>query len=257
MGVRLRQAVLAAAELEPVSERLRAELGLGEPYADPGVGAFGLRNAVYALGDTFLEVVSPTGPGTTAGRYLERRGDGGYMVIFQLDDLDAARERAAALGVRVVWQVDLPDISGTHLHPADTRGAIVSLDRADPPGSWRWGGPEWTGRSGAGAPGRLAGVTVAVAEPAAVAARWGELLGLDPDGQRLALDGGHVAFEEGAEDRIVAIDVELPAGVRGERESVEIGGAAFRLSAEGAVPVSAPARSGEPGASGSRPGRAR
>ena len=56
---RLRQAVVAAAQLEPTVERLQEELGLGEPYNDPAVGFFGLRNAVFALGDTFLEVVSP------------------------------------------------------------------------------------------------------------------------------------------------------------------------------------------------------
>jgi hypothetical protein len=219
--------VLVARDLGPVSERLRAELGLGEAYADPGVAAFGLHNAVYAIGDTFLEVVSPTQPDTTAGRYLERRGDGGYMVIFQLDDLDAARERAAALGVRTVWQVDLPDISGTHLHPADTRGAIVSLDRAEPPGSWRWGGPDWTEKEGTGAPGRLRGVTIAVTDPDAVAARWAAILGTSADGARLDLDdGGHVQFEQGGEERLVQIDIEVP----GRQETIEIGGARFELS---------------------------
>jgi hypothetical protein len=230
VGVRLRQAVLVAGDLDPVSQRLRAELRLGAPYADPGVAGFGLRNAVYAIGDTFVEVVSPTQPGTTAGRYLERHGDGGYMVIFQLDDLDAARRRAAALGIRVVWQVDLPDISGTHLHPADTRGAIVSLDRAEPPDSWRWGGAEWTGRAGSGAAGRLRGVTVAVAEPSEVATRWGELLGVEPDGDRLELDGGYVMLEGAQAERLVEIDVAVPAGVRAGRDAIEVGGARFRLS---------------------------
>lgn len=225
-GVRLRQAVLVAADLEPVSAQLRAELNLGEPYADPGVGAFGLHNAVYAVGDTFLEVVSPTRPDTTAGRYLERRGDGGYMVIFQLDDLDAARERAATLGIRVVWQADLPDISGTHLHPADTRGAIVSLDRADPPGSWRWGGPEWTERTGTGAPGLLRGVRIAVNDPAATAQLWGEILGVEPRyGSQLDLDGGSVVFEQSDEERLTEIHVQVP----GRDESVEIGGAKLSL----------------------------
>jgi hypothetical protein len=65
---------LVAAELEPVAARLRSELGLGEPYHDAGVGQFGLHNAVFSVGDTFLEVVAPTRPATTAGRYLERRG---------------------------------------------------------------------------------------------------------------------------------------------------------------------------------------
>ena len=225
-GVRLRQAVLVARELAPVSERLREELGLGDPFADPGVGFFGLHNAVYALGDAFLEVISPTQPDTTAGRYLDKRGDGGYMVIFQLGDLDAARERAAGMGIRTVWQADLDDISGTHLHPADTRGAIVSLDRADPPESWRWGGPDWTGKAGAGAPGRLAGMTVAVSDPAAVAARWGELSGVEPADGRLELDGSYVAFEEDDADRIVEIELEVP----GRQETIEIGGVRFRLS---------------------------
>jgi hypothetical protein len=48
------------------------------------VGRFGLTNAVFAVGDTFVEVVAPTQPDTTAGRYLKRRGgDGGYMAIFR------------------------------------------------------------------------------------------------------------------------------------------------------------------------------
>jgi hypothetical protein len=85
--VRLRQAVLAAGELEPAAHALRSALGLGEPFRDPGVGAFGLANVVFALGDCFLEIVSPKQPDTAAGRYLERHGDGGYMVIFDLEDL--------------------------------------------------------------------------------------------------------------------------------------------------------------------------
>src|SRR2546423_3025899 len=108
MGVRLRQAVLVAKELDPVAEQLRSELNLDEPFEDPGVGEFGLRNHVYALGDQFIEIVSPTREGTAAGRHLERHGgDGGYMVIFQLDDLEAARRRVTDLGVRVVWQIEI------------------------------------------------------------------------------------------------------------------------------------------------------
>ena len=38
MGVRLRQAVVVASELEPVAEALERELGLRDPFNDPGVG---------------------------------------------------------------------------------------------------------------------------------------------------------------------------------------------------------------------------
>src|SRR5205807_1489711 len=131
---RIRQAVLAASDLEAVSEQLRIALGLQEPFHDPAVSFFGLRNAVFALGDTFLEVVSPVREGTAAGRQLERQGgDCGYMIMIQVEDLEACRERAASLGVREVFEVSLADIDEVHLHPADMRGAIVSLSTPRPP----------------------------------------------------------------------------------------------------------------------------
>ena len=98
--VRLRQAVLVAADLDAVERELRDALGLDEPFRDPGVAEFGLRNAVFALGDCFLEIVSPTRPDTAAGRYLQRHGGaGGYMVLFDLEDLAGARSPVEALHV--------------------------------------------------------------------------------------------------------------------------------------------------------------
>jgi hypothetical protein len=141
---------------------------------------FGLTNAVFAIGDTFLEVVSPIEPDVpgarTAVRRLERSGGSvcGYMVMLQVDDLPAARERARAAGVREVFGVELDDINEVHLHPGDMRGAIVSLSVPEPEGSWRWGGAGWSERT---VPGGVTGVTVAVADPDAVAARWAAVAG--------------------------------------------------------------------------------
>jgi hypothetical protein len=172
---RLRQAVLAARDLDPVVASLRESLQLGEPFNDPGVALFGLRNAVFAIGDTFLEVVSPIQPDTSAGRLLDRRGgDCGYMVMFQVPDLDAAKARASARSIRQVFDVELDDIAEVHLHPADISGAIVALSAPSPPESWRWGGPEWQQRT---VPGRVAAVTVSVEDPDAVAARWNDVVG--------------------------------------------------------------------------------
>jgi hypothetical protein len=179
-GPRLRQVALVASDCEKTARQLREAFGWAEPFRDPGVGRFGLTNAVFAVGDTFVEVVAPVEPATTAGRYLARRGgDSGYMAIFQMPDLASARERVGAAGVRVVWRADLTDIAGTHLHPKDVPGAIVSLDWADPPQSWRWAGPEWTGHAPPHRAGGLSGLTIEVNDPADAAARWAGVLGLD------------------------------------------------------------------------------
>jgi hypothetical protein len=219
-GVRLRQVVVVTRDLAGVAGKLQTALSLPEPFVDPGVGEFGLENRVFAAGSDFVEVLTPIREGTAGGRYLERRGgDAGYMAIFQLDDLDAARARVAGLGIRIVWQADLPDISGTHLHPADVPGAIVSLDRADPPESWHWAGPRWRG----GAPadrteGCLRSLTVQVGDPAGVAARWAEVLGVTADGSTVRLAEADqelrfVPLPAGASPRdegIVAVALDLP-----------------------------------------------
>ncbi|MEA3075853.1 MAG: hypothetical protein QOF60_761 [Actinomycetota bacterium] len=219
---RLRQIALVSASLRATTAELEATLGdvLAPGFADPGVGEFGLENAVFAVGDTFVEVVAPVREGTTAGRYLAKHGleAGGYMALFQLDDLAAARARVAALGIRVVWQADLADIAGTHLHPKDVPGAIVSLDQPLPPSSWRWGGPSWTGGAPAFEAGTgIVGLTVACASPASVAGRWAEVLGADLDGTSIALDGGRqrldfiVASEPGME-AITAVTLAVTPG---------------------------------------------
>jgi hypothetical protein len=190
-GPRLRQVALGARDCAQVAGELRRAFGWAPPFHDPGVGRFGLTNAVFAVGDTFVEVVAPAQPDTAAGRYLKRRGgDGGYMAIFQVPDLAAARRRVAGLGVRVVWAADLPDIAATHLHPGDVPGAIVSLDWAAPEQSWRWAGPSWTGQAPGHAPGGVTGLTIEVSDPPAAARRWAAVLGIS------AADGEHAPVVE-------------------------------------------------------------
>lgn len=177
--------MVAAKELEPTVQRLQDELGLTQPFNDPAVGWFGLRNAVFALGDTFLEVVSPVKPDTAAGRLMDRRGgDCGYMLMFQVDDLAAARQRASEAGVKEVFEIDREDISEVHLHPRDMRAAIVSLSQPNPPPSWPWGGEHWHDRAAAS---QVVGATIAVTEPDDVARRWSEVIG-DLPGVRFERD---------------------------------------------------------------------
>jgi catechol 2,3-dioxygenase-like lactoylglutathione lyase family enzyme len=230
--MRLRQVALVARELEPTVEALCDVLGLEVAFHDPGVEVFGLRNAVMPVGDTFLEVVSPDRPGTTAGRLLERRGgDGGYMVIVQSQDRDADRARVASLGVRIVWEAQLENAGTLHLHPRDVGGAILSLDWMDPPESWRWAGPRWRECVRTDATSGIVGVEIEARDPVAMARRWGEVLAL-PVGREgaapaIALpDGGRVRFAPehgGRGEGVAGLALAAPGAERVRRRARERG----------------------------------
>lgn len=221
--LRIRQAVLVARDRDAVVEALRAKLPLADPFHDPEVAQFGVHNSVMALGDTFVEVISPVEDGTAAGRHLERTGgDGGYMVMFQVDDIADARARIDRLGVRVIFDLEVEGDTDLHLHPADVPGAIVSLDHMAAPASWRWAGPAWEGKTPVETgPGRVTGATLTALEPTTLASTWAAALGAEADGDRIALDGGELRFVAGERDGIAAFHVE------GLEADLAIGGVRF------------------------------
>ena len=113
-------------------------------FNDPGVAHFGLENAVIPIGTDFLEVVSPVEENTTAGRYLNKRGgDGGYMIIIQVDKFEDSQKLVNEYNIKTVWETDLPKAKAMHLHPKQMGGAILSLDWMEPKESWKWAGPNW------------------------------------------------------------------------------------------------------------------
>ena len=230
---RLRQLVIAAETLE-AADQLGELLELGAPFVDPGVKEFGLENRVYALGDQFLEVVVPMADSAPARRFIDRVGEGGYMAIFQTDDLNALRARVDGMGIRRVWNIDLPDISASHLHPADIGGAIVSVDEARPAGSWRWGGPAWRDNT---VPGRLVSAAMETPDPDGLAARWALALGLTVDERVLYLEDAAIVFREGPVEKLAAFGLYRPDAdailSRAESMGLDVDGREIRFAGVG------------------------
>lgn len=236
---RLRQVVVVAADLAATITRLRTTFALGKAYADPGVAEFGLANGVIPVGDQFLEVVSPIRADTAARRWMRRAGgDAGYMVIVQVDSIVIARAHLTDGGLRTVWSGDLPEISGTHVHPADIGGAIVSFDEARPVGSWHWAGPNWQRNSSAGTVSGIAGVTMSATDPVALIAlkaSWARAMNFEiKDGDATLPDGSRISFVSSTSELaagrsgLVAIDLRSADG-GGVGQTYEIAGTTFRI----------------------------
>jgi catechol 2,3-dioxygenase-like lactoylglutathione lyase family enzyme len=228
--MRLRQIALVAHDLAAARAEITAVLGLDYAYDDPGVGKYGLRNAVFPVGTTFLEVVSPKAPGTTAARLLEKRGGaGGYMVILQVDDLAEARARVHYVGARIVDQTDKDGAAFTHIHPKDVGGAILSLDRMNPKERWEWGGPIWREHARTDVSVAIVGAELQAEDPSRMANRWAAVLGRPAERSdgvwQINLDEGAIRFvsaRDGRGEGLGAFDVAVrrPSEVQGRAKAM-------------------------------------
>ena len=209
--MRLRQVALVAEALAPIRELLFGLLGVERDFADPGVGEFGLENSVMSIGDTFLEVVAPMQSETAAGRLLATRGgDGGYMVLLQVDDIAPYDAHMTELQLRKIWQVDRSEVKAFHLHPKDIGAAIVSVDQMNPAASWLWGGPDWAKQAARYAQ-TICAVDIQSDHPQKLAQQWAHILmcSAQPQG-----DGAVILLADGRINFLLATDGRGP-GVSG------------------------------------------
>jgi hypothetical protein len=221
MYLRLRQLCLVAYDLEPVVDDLKAVFDIAVCHRDPGVGRFGLHNALLPIGSSFIEIVAPIEKGTTAERFLERRqGDGGYMVILDSEDLDRWRKHVDSLGVRVAAELEKDNYHGLQLHPRDTGGALMEINwtrnGAALDGPYDPAGPDWQTQVRTDVAKSVPGVELQSDDPERLARRWGEVLQRQveaaDDGFELAVDNARLRFvaaRDGRGEGLGGIDVQV------------------------------------------------
>jgi hypothetical protein len=211
MWLRLRQIALIANKLAPVADDLCGIFGLEIGYRDPGVKVFGLENALFPVGNQFIEVVAPIQPNTAGGRYLERRkGDVGYMVITQCDDHAPRKRRVAELGIRKALERDEPRYCIMQLHPRDTGGSFLEIDYQagdqSPDGPWAPAGRDWKRAVRTDVVRSIAAAEIQSPEPEALAERWSKIveipLAADPAGHpSLRLENATIRFVRDTDGR--------------------------------------------------------
>lgn len=105
----------------------RDVLGLREvPLAD----ADGARISGFAAGESLVELLEPSLPGSPIAKFVEKRGPGIHHVCFAVDDLDATLARCRAAGVMPIDDVPRVGAEGKRiafLHPKSTGGVLIEL----------------------------------------------------------------------------------------------------------------------------------
>ena len=90
----------------------------------------GVEEVMLPLGDSFLQLLGATGPDTTVGKFLERRGEGLHHIAYEVGDLHATLASLKAKGVEMID--DEPRLGGrghmvAFVHPKSNHGLLVEL----------------------------------------------------------------------------------------------------------------------------------
>ncbi len=89
-----------------------------------------LRVAMLALGDTAIELLEPTDPESTVGRFIERRGEGIHHLAFNVDDIDAMLEQLKESGVQLIDEEARRGVGNARvafIHPRSAKGVLLEL----------------------------------------------------------------------------------------------------------------------------------
>ncbi len=101
-------------------------LGLACTHAEQ---APGFVERMLPAGDSYLQLLEATGPGTVA-RFLNRRGPALHHVAMEVSDIDEAVSDLRRRGVRMVDETPRPGGMGTRIafvHPASCQGLLLEL----------------------------------------------------------------------------------------------------------------------------------
>ena len=130
---RLNHVAIAVPDLAAAAARYREVLGatVSEPEALPD---HGVTVVFVELPNTKIELLEPLGEGSPIAGFLARNADGGmHHICYEVDDIEAARDRLVAQGARVLGDGE-PRL-GAHgkpvlfLHPKDFCGTLVELEQ--------------------------------------------------------------------------------------------------------------------------------
>ncbi len=86
--------------------------------------------AVASVGDTKIELITPTSPDAAFAKYLAERGEGVHHIAYEVDDVEAALRTLEGRSIRLVDAHGRPGIHDTcvaFLHPKATMGVLTEL----------------------------------------------------------------------------------------------------------------------------------
>ena len=120
---------IAVSDLDGAVEHYRRTFGI-EPTHRERMDDQGVEEVLFAVGESYVQLLGALGPQTPVGRFLQRRGPGVHHVAYRVDSVADALDDLRAGGVPLVDEEPRPGSRGTRIafvHPRGVGGVLVEL----------------------------------------------------------------------------------------------------------------------------------
>jgi len=90
----------------------------------------GVEEAMFRVGESWIQLLRPLGPDTPVGKYIEKRGEGVHHVGYGVSDLKTVLEHLKSEGLTLIDAEPRTGSRGTmvaFVHPKSVGGVLVEL----------------------------------------------------------------------------------------------------------------------------------
>lgn len=126
---KIEHVAIAVSDLEQAIEHYSKVWGLTLEHREV-VEDQGVEEAMFKLGDSYIQLLAPLAPDTTVGKFIERKGEGLHHIAYEVEDLEASLDALTADGVKLIDDKPRTGSRGTRIafvHPRSNRGLLVEL----------------------------------------------------------------------------------------------------------------------------------
>lgn len=119
---------IAVRSLDQALRFYRDQLGLTESARET-IAAEKVHTSMLPLGDSRIELLEASEPGSVIAKFIEKRGEGLHHIAIKVPNLNAAVERLKANGARLLNE-PRPGAGGhiyVFVHPSSTGGVLLEL----------------------------------------------------------------------------------------------------------------------------------
>ncbi|MBS1584898.1 MAG: methylmalonyl-CoA epimerase [Bacteroidetes bacterium] len=99
-------------------------------YKTEVVETEGVSTAFFRTGDSKIELLEATNPGSPIAKFVDKKGEGIHHIAFEVENIEAEMKRLAALGFELLSETPKNGADNKlvcFLHPKSTNGVLIEL----------------------------------------------------------------------------------------------------------------------------------